>query len=74
MVEDISRFFAKSFYVLLTSLYAYLIKNRLNVKGDCYTFFKVSLSSTPNLAENKEYEVAEKKQKKMWQERGIPPS
>ena len=32
-------------------------KNRLNIKGDCFTFFKMSLNSTPNHIEDNEIEV-----------------
>ena len=32
-------------------------KNRLNIKGDCFTFPKMSLNSTPNHIEDKEIEM-----------------
>ena len=32
-------------------------KNRLNIKGDCFTFFKMSLNSTPNHIEDNETEM-----------------
>ena len=31
--------------------------NRLNTKGDCFTFFKISLNSTPNYIEDNEIEM-----------------
>ena len=32
-------------------------KNRFNIKGDCFTFFKMSLNSTPNHIEDNEIET-----------------
>ena len=34
-----------------------LIKNRLNSRGECFTFFKIILNNTPNLLEGNVMEM-----------------